>query len=199
MSTISQEEIALLRENAQKEVELLEKELEEIKERLANKKGQMQAYALLLEGGVQASSEQNVHLIPSETGGFHLDGKVQDVTGSKSSRSKPKKKKRAQRATKAEMERRRRIVAEIFFFSGDLTPKDLNPLVDSALGEHMEPHHLRAVLRRFEDTFEVRPQHGLWGLTGRAKEEFSILFGKEEPHEQEMVAPQLSDVIVLPS
>ena len=68
MSTISQEEIALLRANAQKEVELLEKELEEIKERLANKKGQMQAYELLLEGGGQASTNQASKNISNNVG-----------------------------------------------------------------------------------------------------------------------------------
>ena len=203
MSTISQEEIALLRANAQKEVELLEKELEEIKERLANMKGQMQAYGLLLEGGaVHGSKDPSVDLLPGVGGGFRLDSKMQGSTrptqSSNSVADKPKKKKRAQRATKAEMERRRKIVAEIFFFNGDLTPKDLNPLVDAALGEHMEPHHLRAVLRRFEDTFEVRPQHGLWGLTVKAGEEFALLFGAETTT-SELVSPQLSDVILLPS
>jgi len=202
MSTISQEEIALLRENAQKEVELLEKELEEIKERLANMKGQMQAYELLLDGGaVNGVKDQNVELIPGVGGGFRLDSKkpaAHSKVGLKGSDAKPKKKKRAQRATKAEMDRRRKIVAEIFFFNGDLTPKDLNPLVDAALGEHMEPHHLRAVLRRFEDTFEVRPQHGLWGLTVKSREEHSILFG-EESAAPELVSAQLSDVLVLPS
>ena len=203
MSTISQEEIALLRDNAEKEVELLEKELEEIKEKLANKKGQVQAYALLLDGGSGGESKnQNLDLMPGLGGRFRLDSKASeatDVQGSlKVSSVKTKKKKRAQRATKAEMERRRKIVAEIFFFNGDLTPKDLNPLVDAVLGEHMEPHHLRAVLRRFEDTFEVRPQHGLWGLTPQSQEEFSALFG-EEPQAPELVSTQLNDVIVLPS
>ena len=156
-----------------------------------------------MEGGVQASLEQEVPLIASEGGEFQLDIKGQGLSGSnlnsKGSTGKSKKKKRAQRATKAEMERRRRIVAEIFFFSGDLTPKDLNPLVDEALGEHMEPHHLRAVLRRFNETFEVRPQHGLWGLTAQGKDEFALLFGKAEPQDSNIVAAQLSDVILLPS
>ncbi|MBM76080.1 MAG: hypothetical protein CMK59_11820 [Proteobacteria bacterium] len=199
MSTISQEEIALLRENARKEVELLEKELEEAKERLANKKGQVQAYDLLLDGG--SSKDQNLELLPTSAGVFKLDSLQESViknpqVSSKNS-VKPKKKKRAQRATKAEMERRRKMVAEIFFLNGDLTPKDLNPLVDAVLGEHMEPHHLRAVLRRFEDTFAVRPQHGMWGLTEKGRKEFAQLFGEQELSELDLSTSQMNDVILL--
>ena len=75
------------------------------------------------------------------------------------------KKKRAARATKAEMSHRKKTVALILKDKGDLTPKDLNPMVDEALGKPLESHHLRAVLRRFSDIFETKKEHGIWGLT----------------------------------
>ena len=64
------------------------------------------------------------------------------------------KKKRAPRATKVEMDHRKKVVAGILKEKGDMTPKDLNPMVDEILGKPLEPHHLRAVLRRFSMLFE---------------------------------------------
>ena len=94
------------------------------------------------------------------------DGDTSDLTNSGKVVYKSKgKKKRAARATKAEMSHRKKVVALILKDKGDLTPKDLNPMVDEALGKPLEAHHLRAVLRRFDDIFETKKEHGLWGLT----------------------------------
>jgi hypothetical protein len=190
MSTISQEEIALLRENAQKEVELLEVQLGELREKLAETRGRLQAYELLLQGAISDLEADfngvRASVLPSvRGGGFRLNlggeelASVAGVNEVAISLKEPKKK-RAQRATKAEMERRRKVVAEVFFVRGDLTPKDLKPLVDMALGEPMEPHLLRAVLRRFDNTFGARAEHGLWGLTEAAKEELASFFNSSE-------------------
>lgn len=69
------------------------------------------------------------------------------------------------RATASSMADRREAVVRVFRTHGDLTPKDLLPLVNDALGEELLAHQLRAVLRKYKKLFESRPdQHGVWGL-----------------------------------
>ena len=72
------------------------------------------------------------------------------------------------RATASSMEERRAAVEAIFRRHGDMTPRDLLPLVNDELGEELLPHQLRAVLRKYTRLFEGRAdQHGIWGLIKR--------------------------------
>lgn len=69
------------------------------------------------------------------------------------------------RATASSMADRRDVVVEIFERHGDMSPRDLLPLVNTALGEELLAHQLRAVLRKYKAVFESRAdQHGIWGL-----------------------------------
>lgn len=70
-----------------------------------------------------------------------------------------------QRTTASGMAERRKTVVAIFEKHGDMTPRDLLPMVNAELGEELVAHQLRAVLRKFKDLFESRKdQHGIWGL-----------------------------------
>ena len=72
-----------------------------------------------------------------------------------------------QRTTASGMAERRKAVVAVFERHGDMTPRDLLPLVNDELGEELVAHQLRAVLRKFKTLFESRPdQHGIWGLKG---------------------------------
>ena len=175
MSEILTENISRLLEKERSKAIFLEKSLEELKERLSLCKGAIIAYEQLLNGSSSIEEELGKELDLSNailTSGVLLENEnkndvvTSDLTNSGKVVYKSKgKKKRAARATKAEMSHRKKIVALILRDKGDLTPKDLNPLVDEALGKPLEPHHLRAVLRRFSDIFETKKEHGLWGLT----------------------------------
>lgn len=69
------------------------------------------------------------------------------------------------RATASSMAERRAAVVGVFRSHGDMSPRDLLPLVNDALGEELMPHQLRAVLRKYKSLFESRAdQHGIWGL-----------------------------------
>ena len=46
-----------------------------------------------------------------------------------------------------------------------MKPSDLLPLASEAIGVEVEPHQLRAILRRFDQVFEGKAEHGMWGLT----------------------------------
>ena len=63
------------------------------------------------------------------------DENASDLTNCEKLYINPQKKKRAARATKAEMSHRKKVVALILKDKGDLTPKDLNPMVDETLGK----------------------------------------------------------------
>ena len=70
-----------------------------------------------------------------------------------------------QRTTASGMAERREAVEAMFEKHGDMTPRDLLPLVNEVLGEDLVAHQLRAVLRKFKPLFESRKdQHGIWGL-----------------------------------
>ena len=72
------------------------------------------------------------------------------------------------RATASSMAERRDAVADIFGSHGDLSPRDLLPMVNDVLGEELLAHQLRAVLRKYTALFESRPdRHGVWGLVER--------------------------------
>jgi hypothetical protein len=171
MSEISPKDISKLLEKERGKAVILEQSLERIKEQLSLCKGAIFAYEQLLNGqsatnGHMESDKMSLLddlvLISSKNG----EEGSSDVshTGKVTYKSKTKKK-RAARATKAEMSLRKKVVAGVLKEKGDMTPKDLNPLVDSILGKPLESHHLRAVLRRFSDIFETKKEHGLWGLT----------------------------------
>jgi len=102
---------------------------------------------------------------------LHHDEKLAD----KVQTSEPEnEKKRAPRSTKAEMTKRRQVVGELLYENGELQPKELLPLVSQKLGYEMEAHHLRAVLRRFTETFTSSlHRHGYWCLTAQGEREFS--------------------------
>ena len=63
------------------------------------------------------------------------------------------------------MQRRRNVLVSIFKEYGSMKPSDLLPLVSEAVGTEVEPHQLRAILRRFDQVFEGKAEHGMWGLT----------------------------------
>jgi hypothetical protein len=72
---------------------------------------------------------------------------------------------RSTRTTKAEMTRRKNILVSILQEQGSMQPRDLLPLASEAIGTEVESHHLRAILRRFDEIFEAKEEHGVWGLT----------------------------------
>lgn len=175
MSEILTENISKLLEKERSRAVVLEKSLEKLKEQLSLCKGAIIAYEQLLNGSSSIDEELEKELNLDENvlnnrvffgDGNKNDENASDLTNSGKVVYKSKgKKKRAARATKAEMSQRKKVVALILKDKGDLTPKDLNPMVDEALGKPLEAHHLRAVLRRFDDIFETKKEHGLWGLT----------------------------------
>ena len=75
------------------------------------------------------------------------------------------KKMRAPRSTKAEMEKRKNALIELFKEEGFSQPKEIMRLLPKKLGYPLEQHHLRAVLRRFPEIFtQDSERHGYWGL-----------------------------------
>ena len=69
------------------------------------------------------------------------------------------------RTSSSGMAERRDAVVAMFEQHGDMTPRDLLPLLNDHLGEELVAHQLRAVLRKFKMLFESRAdQHGIWGL-----------------------------------
>ena len=175
MSEILTENISKLLEKERGRAIILEKSLDKMKEQLSLCKGAIIAYEQLLNGSSSIGEELEKELGFSKivlTDDINVgnenrnDGETSNLTNSGKVVYKSKgKKKRAARATKVEMSHRKKVVALILKDKGDLTPKDLNPMVDDSLGKPLESHHLRAVLRRFSDIFETKKEHGLWGLT----------------------------------
>ena len=153
MSEIEKEQIRIRRDTDAAEAVRLREEIKQLQEKLLICEARVNVYNELLE-----SDNQYTGTIASIHNGVEVET--------------PRK--RAARTTKAEMLRRKKLVALIFLKEGDMTPKDLLPLVQEELDLEMEAHHLRAILRRFEDTFVKRPEkHGIWGLTAAATQELS--------------------------
>ena len=157
MSEILTENISKLLEKERSRVVILEKSLEKLKEQLSLCKGAIIAYEQLLNGSSSIDEELEKELNLDENvlnnrvvfgDGNKNDGNASDLTNLEKLYINPKEEKRAARATKAEMSHRKKVVALILKDKGDLTPKNLNPMVDEALGKPLEAHHLRAVLRR---------------------------------------------------
>ena len=154
MSELNMLDIQKLLEKERYQLEQIKNEIQEKQEELLRCQGKILAYQELLK---------NSHGDLS----FGLSGGLSDVFGNKSIGLKEKRKNRAPRTTKREMERRRQMVARVFTLQGDLSAKELQPLVEDLLGYEMEAHHLRAVLRKFSDDFIQRDDHGIWGLKDR--------------------------------
>ena len=183
MNEISPLNISKLLEKERHKGKKLEKELENIKEQLSLCKGAILAYEQLLSGTTSNDSnldEEDIIINSPAPSEDMPDSSTRDTP------SKPRgKKKRAARATKAEMEHRKKVVVRILKKRGDMTPKDLNPLVDEVLGKPLEAHHLRAVLRRFTKIFEAKEEHGLWGLTQQGHALYEKISDEEEDTSEE--------------
>ena len=170
MSDVGNSNIQNLLDNERSNEERLQKEIQEMQEELLRCQGKILAFEELLKN---SSSVYN-------------DGKNESLdagTDNKPNEIKEEKKERAPRTTKKEMERRRQMVGQIFASNGDLSAKELQPLVEALLGYEMEPHHLRAVLRKFSDDFIQKNDHGIWGLTEKSIIQFSSLISGEEAEE----------------
>ena len=164
MSELETGSIRKLLSIEQQNEEILKQEIQEKQEALLRCQGKILAFEELLKNSENTSGS-----------GYSYD--VEDVSDNKSSGLKSAKKERAPRTTKKEMERRREMVRKVFSVHGDLSAKELQPLVEELLGYEMEPHHLRAVLRKFSDDFIQRDDHGIWGLTDHLKNQ-SVLLGE---------------------
>ena len=172
MSEIGSNNIQSLLDNERNNEEILKREIQTKQEELLRCQGKILAFEELLKNSQESE-------ILDETGGF--DGSQNN----KPNELKSQKKDRAPRTTKKEMARRRQMVGQIFAVQGDLSAKELQPQVEELLGYEMEPHHLRAVLRKFSDDFIQRDDHGIWGLTDDSKELFSIPSDEDEEESEE--------------
>lgn len=143
-----------------KEYQKLEEEIKAITEQLLRTEGKIEAYEDLLKATGVVDSYRD-----SDEAGF----------SSKRNGNELPKKIRAQRATKKEMERRYNIVGRIFIEQGDISVKELEPMLDEALGYHLEAHQQRAILYRYPNEFQPKEEHGIWGLTENGRTYFSSL------------------------
>ena len=151
MSDINLEQIKNMRAQFRKEAESIRSQINVLQTQLIQCEERVQVYDELLKGQVP-SPEQ---LTMQGQGRFHTDDDGLMAT----------KKSRTARTTKAEMQRRRNVLVSIFKEHGSMKPSDLLPLVSEAVGTEVEPHQLRAILRRFDQVFEGKAEHGMWGLT----------------------------------
>jgi len=166
MSDLESSSIKYLLDMERDKENILQREIKEKNEELLRCQGKILAYEELLK---------NSHV--KDDSGENDD--VNSFRKNKSSELKEEKKERAPRTTKKEMERRRQMVGRVFVENGDLSAKELQPLVEMLLGYEMEPHHLRAVLRKFSNDFAQKNDHGIWGLTDQSKEAFASLVEEE--------------------
>ena len=148
------------KDSLESEFQDLEEKLREIEKGLFTVEGEI---GVLLELLKSAGLEDNVE---KDRGEFEL---------SKNNTDETIKKPRAQRATKEEMKKRFHAVGGIFFEKGDLTVKELEPLLNEALGYELEAHRQRGILYRYPNVFEPKEEHGIWGLTEEGRDYFSSL------------------------
>jgi hypothetical protein len=147
-------------ETLKKEYRKLEEEIKVVTEQLLRIEGKIEAYEDLLK----------------VTGSDDRFGDVDNFSNySRNNESEFPKKSRASRATKKEMERRYNIVGRIFIEQGDISVKELEPLLDEALGYHLEAHQQRAILYRYPNEFQPKEEHGIWGLSENGRTYFSSL------------------------
>ena len=167
MSEVGNSNIQGLLDNERSNEERLKKEIQERQEELLRCQGKILAFEELLKNNPSVYSSDK-------------EGGVSEESNNKPNEIKEERKERAPRTTKKEMERRRQMVGAVFANHGDLSAKELQPLVEALLGYEMEPHHLRAVLRKFSDDFIQKNDHGIWGLTERSVNQFSSSSDGEE-------------------
>ena len=166
MSDLESSSIKHLLDMERDKENVLQGEIKEKNEELLRCQGKILAYEELLKNSPVKD-------------GFGDSGDISVFKQNKPSELKEEKKERAPRTTKKEMERRRQMVGRVFVENGDLSAKELQPLVETLLGYEMEPHHLRAVLRKFSNDFAQKNDHGIWGLTNQSKESFASLVEEE--------------------
>ena len=143
MSIIDHNKILKKRDAAQQKSQELRQKIKEMEEQVIALEERVKVYNEFLKGDM---------------------GDV-DVSSDDSSEETEVKKTRAPRSTKAEMERRKNALIEIFTEHGFLQPKELHTLAADKMGYVLEQHHLRAVLKRFPDIFIQDPKrHGYWGI-----------------------------------
>ena len=193
MSDISPENILSLLEQARSKAIVLEQNLENVKEQLSLCKGEIQAYEHLLQGlsisgssQLLANTNKDLHPATNYQPNIGIGNTLGNIGNGTTVQpvGHNMKKKRAARATKAEMEHRKKVIVRILKQKGDMTPKDLNPIVDEALGKPLERHHLRAVLRRFTEIFEAKKDHGFWGLTLQGRTYYEDITEEEDTSEE---------------
>ena len=151
MSGINLDEIRNLQQMATEKHRALQQQIQNLQHDLLAVEERIKVYDELLHHDEQKVAQQ---VLPEDTN----------------------ERKRAPRSTKAEMTKRRQVVGKLLSQYGEMQPKELLPLVSEKLGYDMEAHHLRAVLRRFTDTFASSVhRHGYWSLTSQGESEFSEL------------------------
>ena len=167
MSDINLEQIKNMRSQFRKEAESIRNQINTLQTQLIQCEERVQVYDELLKGQVISPEQLSVQ-------GHSRFSTDDDGLG-------PIKKSRTARTTKAEMQRRRNVLVSIFKEYGSMKPSDLLPLVSEAVGTEVEPHQLRAILRRFDEVFEGKAEHGMWGLTaeGAQAESDDILVHSE--------------------
>ena len=145
MSSIDRNTILKKRDESQKKCEELRQKIKE-----------MQAGVIALEERIKVYNE---FLKGDFSTGLSIDSDIGMSTG-----TNPKKS-RAPRSTKAEMQKRKSVLEQIFLIHGYMQPKEILAELPEHLGYAIEQHHLRAVLKRFPETFAQDPErHGFWGL-----------------------------------
>lgn len=152
MSDINLEQIKNMRMQFRKEADSIRAQIKQLQTQLIQCEERVQVYDELLKGKVSTPEQLSVQ----------LQGRPQEEAPEESVSAK---KNRTSRTTKAEMQRRRNVLIAIFKENGNMKPSDLLPLASEAIGVEVEPHQLRAILRRFGKIFEGKEEHGMWGLT----------------------------------
>ena len=145
MSVYDLDTIRKLRDEAQKKSVELREEIEQKKEQVIALEERVKVYNEFLKGDVPADLSTD--------------------TSAETSSEDSQKKIRAPRSTKAEMQKRKTVLEQIFALHGFMQPKEILAEIPARLGYAIEQHHLRAVLKRFPETFTQDPErHGFWGL-----------------------------------
>jgi len=145
MSGYDLETIRKLRDEAQKKSVDLRVEIEEKKAQVIALEERVKVYNEFLKGD-----------LPTE---------ISIETSTERSSEETTKKNRAPRSTKAEMQKRKNVLEQIFSLHGFMQPKEILAEIPARLGYSLEQHHLRAVLKRFPETFtQDSERHGYWGL-----------------------------------
>ena len=145
MSSYDLKTIRMLRDEAQKKSDELRHEIEKRKEQIIALEERVKVYNEFLKGDFPT--------------GLSIDSDIEMSSGS------DPKKSRAPRSTKAEMQKRKAVLEQIFSIHGYMQPKEILAELPEHLGYAIEQHHLRAVLKRFPEAFAQDPErHGFWGL-----------------------------------